>query len=41
MRFIYLITLLLIPSMFYAQNVEFDKNNFKDQKAEYKAAVKS
>ena len=41
MRFIYLITLLLIPSVFYAQNVEFDKNLFKDQKSEYKAAVKA
>ena len=41
MRFIYLITLLLIPSVFYAQNVEFDKNLFKDQKSEFKAAVKS
>lgn len=41
MRFIYLITLLLLPSVYFAQNVEFDKNLFKDQKSEYKAAMKS
>lgn len=41
MKIIYLITLLLIPSLFFAQNVEFDKNLFKDKKAEFKAAMKS
>jgi outer membrane protein OmpA-like peptidoglycan-associated protein/tetratricopeptide (TPR) repeat protein len=41
MRFTHILILLFIPASLFAQNVEFDKQVFKDKKSELKAALKS
>lgn len=41
MRKLYILSLFIAPFAIFAQNVEFDKNLFKEQKTEFKEAMKN